>query len=115
VQSGEEVRLPAQPSQPSPINISATWREIYPNPGSISQTIQDGDTFRYIVEGAIQGSRFQSSGSGTIRGKYIESTYQSTIPSTGHCSGTVSSDGMQMKSTCVDSVNGKFESAWVRQ
>ena len=109
----EEVDLSAPSS--TPINISATWREIYPNPGSISHTIQDGNAFRYTVKGVIQGFRFQSSGSGTIKGKYIESSYQTTIPSTGHCSGTISSDGIQMKSICVDTVNGKFESVWVRQ
>jgi len=114
-ESGKDARLTPQVTQSSPINIGATWREIYPNPGSISQIIQDGDTFRFILEGAIQGSRFQSSGTGTIKGKYFESTYQSTIPSTGRCSGTISSDGKQTKSTCFDSVNGQFESAWVRQ
>lgn len=115
VQSEVDVHLITQPSQSSPINIGATWREIYPNPGSTSQIIQNGDTFRFIIEGAIQGSRFQSSGSGTIKGIHIETTYQSTIPSTGHCSGTISSDRMQTKSICVDSVNGQFETTWVRQ
>jgi hypothetical protein len=100
--------------QPSPINIGATWREIYPNTGSTSQIIQDGDTFRFIMKFTLQGYPFQSSGSGTINGLNFKSTYQSTIPSTGHCSGTISSDGMRTKSICVDSVNGKFESAWVR-
>jgi hypothetical protein len=115
MKSGKDVRPTLQSSQSPLINIGATWREIYPNPGSLSQIIQDGDTFKFLVEGAIQGSRFQSSGTGTIKGKNIESTYQSTIPSTGHCSGIVSPDGMQTKSTCIDSVHGQYETTWVRQ
>ena len=97
------------------INIGATWREIYPNSGNLSQIIQNGNTFKFLVEGSIQGTYFQSSGTGTINGNNIESTYQSTIPSIGHCSGIISPDGMQTKSTCIDSMNGQFNTAWVRQ
>jgi len=104
-----------QAALPTTINIGATWREIYPNPGSISQITQDGNSFSYITEGAIQGSRFQSSGRGIIKGVYFESSYQSNIPSTGKCSGSVSPNKLQTKSTCVDSVYGQFETVWVRQ
>jgi hypothetical protein len=99
----------------STADISGVWREIYPNPGSISQTIQEGNTFRFTKRGTIRGWPFQSSGNGTITGRDLESTYQSTIPSRGRCSGTVSPDGMQITVTCFDSVFGQFESAGVRQ
>lgn len=103
------------PQSLPPINISSTWHELYPNPGNISRTIHDGDTFRFTTIGAIQDFPFQSTGSGIIKGQYLESNYQSTIPSTGRCAGTVSSDGMQIKFTCVDSVTGQYEAAWVRE
>jgi hypothetical protein len=110
------VKLPEPPPQPpQPLNLSGIWQEIYPNPGTISHTTQDGNTFRCTIQGAIQGWPFQSSCSGTIRGQSIESTYQSTIPSMGRCSGTVSSDGMQITSTCIDSVYGQFITSAVRQ
>ena len=113
MESQEGIIRPDKPTLSS-INISDTWREIYPNTGNISQTIQEGNSFRYVVKGSLYGKSFQSSGNGTLRGKNIDSIYQSTIPSTGYCSGTISVDGMQIKSTCVDSVNGTFESAWAR-
>lgn len=100
---------------PPPINISSTWHELYPNPGNISKTIQDGSVFKFTVQGIIQGSRFQTTGSGIIKGHYIESSYQSTVPSTGRCAGTVSADAMQIKLTCNDSVTGQYETAWVRE
>ena len=105
----------AQQQPPPQINLSSTWHELYPNPSNISQTTHDGDIFKFIIQGSTQGLRYQSTGSGTIKGQYIESTYQSTIPSTGRCAGTVSSDGMQIKLTCVDSVSGRYETAWVRE
>lgn len=97
------------------INISSTWHELYPNPGNISQTIQDGDAFSFTIIGTIRDFPFQSTGNGTIKGQYLQSNYQSTIPSTGRCAGTLSSDGMQIKLTCVDSVTGQYETAWMRE
>ncbi len=100
---------------PAPINISSTWHELYPNPGNVSQTIQEGEIFNFTIQGIIQGLHFQTSGSGTIKGRYMQSTYQSTIPSTGSCAGAVSADAMQIKLTCDDSVTGQYETAWVRE
>jgi hypothetical protein len=99
----------------STVDISGVWREIYPNPGTISQTTQDGNTFQFTIRGNVQGVPFQSAGRGTIRGRHIESTYQSTLPSKGSCSGTLSADGMQITSTCTDSVYGRFEMSGMRQ
>jgi hypothetical protein len=99
----------------APVDISGIWREVYPNPGTLTQTIQEGTTFRFTVRGAVLGVPFQSTGNGTIRGRHLESTYQSTTPSTGRCTGTVSADGRQVTSTCRDSVYGQFETSGVRQ
>jgi hypothetical protein len=98
-----------------PVDISGVWREVYPNPGTLTQTIQEGQTFRFTVRGTLLGVPFQSSGSGTIRDRHLESTYQSSTPSKGRCTGTVSADGRQVTSTCTDSVYGQFETSGVRQ
>jgi len=106
---------PFPSSDKQPFNITATWREISPNPGNLSQITQEGNSFSFVVKGTALGQPFQSSGNGTIEGAQINSTYSSTIPSTGYCSGTISYNGMQTKSICVDSVNGQFGTVWVRQ
>jgi hypothetical protein len=100
------------------ININGIWRD--PTRGTMSQITQQGETFRFTAWGpSCIGGTFQSSGSGTIKGNLVESRYQSliqpTLRSEGHCSGTVSTDGMQMTSTCNDSVCGQFTSSVVRQ
>jgi hypothetical protein len=105
------------PSSPA-ITIHGMWRD--PAWGILSQITQQRDTFRYTAWGpSCIGGNFQSSGSGTINGKVVESRYearlQSTMRSEGRCSGTVSPDGMQMTSTCYDSVCGQFTSSAVRQ
>ena len=99
----------------APVNLNGVWREVYPNPGTLTQTIQEGTTFRFTVRGTVLGVPFQSTGRGTIRGRQLESTYQSTTPSTGSCTGTVSADGRQVTSTCKDSIYGQFETSGVRQ
>lgn len=108
---------PDPPSSPS-ITINGMWRD--PTWGILSQITQQRDTFRYTAWGpSCIGGQFQSSGSGTINGHVVESRYeallQSTIRSAGRCSGTVSPDGRQMTSTCLDSVCGQFTSTAVRQ
>jgi hypothetical protein len=102
---------------PPPINITGIWRD---TSGNMSQITQQGETFRFTTRGpSCIGGTYQSSGSGTIRGTLVESSYksliQSTLPSEGQCSGTVSPDGMQMTSTCYDSVCGQFTLSGVRQ
>jgi len=98
---------------PAPAEISGRWRDT--TWGHVSQITQDGEAFHYSVWGAACRGTFQSSGSGTIRGNRVESTYRSTMPSQGRCSGTVSPDGTQIRSTCVDSVCGSFAASAVRQ
>ena len=97
---------------PAPeINISGVWRDTW---GATSQVSQQGDKFKYTAWGTACRGNFQSSGSGTIRGNVVESDYQSNY-SQGHCSGTVSSDGRRMTSTCTDSACGQFQSSSVMQ
>jgi len=93
------------------IDIGGVWRDAW---GFTSQITQQGSAFKYTAWGAACRGNFQSSGSGTIRGNVVESDYQSNY-SQGHCSGTVSSDGRRMTSTCTDSACGQFQSSAVRQ
>jgi len=94
------------------LDLSGLWRD---NWGNTSQITQRGDAYTFTAWGSACRGNFRSTGSGTIRGKYVESTYQSTIPSQGRCSGTVSDDGKRATSTCVDSVCGQFALSSVRQ
>jgi hypothetical protein len=99
--------------KPSPeINISGFWRD---NWGNSSQVTQEGSAFTYTAWGAAcNGVYFKSVGNGVIKGNTVESDYQSNF-SQGHCSGTVSSDGRRMSTTCNDSVCKQFQSTGVRQ
>jgi len=94
------------------LDLSGLWRD---NWGNTSQITQRGDAYTFTAWGSACRGNFRSTGSGTIRGKSVESTYQSTIPSQGRCSGTVSDDGRRATSTCVDSVCGQFALSSVRQ
>ena len=108
-----------RPDLPLPqINVNGSWRD--PTWGIMSKITQQGETFHYTAWGpSCIGGTFQSSGSGTIRGNFVESRYQAlinfTIRSEGRCSGTMSPDGMRITSTCNDSVCGQFTSSGVRQ
>jgi TIR domain len=100
-------------TQQASINIAGSWRD--PTWGHVSQITQDGDAFEYTVWGTACLGKFRSSGTGSIRGMRLESTYRSTMPSQGRCSGTVSPDGTRITSTCVDSACGEFLASAVRQ
>jgi hypothetical protein len=98
------------PPQPS---ISGLWRD---NLGTEYQLVQNGNVFRFEAEGrSCTGSYFRSSGDGTVTGNTVQSTYQSTLPSRGSCSGTLSPDGVLITSTCTDSVCGSFVASAARQ
>ena len=106
--------IPTVTRQAPPVpNISGVWRD---NWGTVSQLTQDGNAFQFTAEGiSCRGGYFRSSGSGRITENSVQNTYQSNLPSQGSCSGTVSSNGQQMTSTCTDSVCGTFVSSAVRQ
>jgi hypothetical protein len=92
-------------------DITSTWREIYPNRGSISNTIQHGDDFTF----RIRAQTYSSFGRGSIKGLQIETSYQSTVPSSGSCTGRLSSDAEEMVLECTDSVSGEYMTKWVRE
>ena len=112
---------PPMSNQASPVpseapltpNIGGMWRD---NWGTVSQVTQDGSAYQFTAEGiSCTGAYVQSSGSGSIAGNSVHSTYRSSIPSRGSCSGTLSANGNQLTSTCTDSVCGTFVSSSVRQ
>jgi len=103
---------PVRP-RPAPIDISGQWRDT--NWGHVSQITQDGESFHFTVKGLACRGNFRSAGTGTIHGNRVESTYKSTTPSEGRCTGIVSADGTTIRSTCVDSVCGSFAASAVRQ
>jgi len=101
-----------QPTPPMP-NIAGVWRD---NWGTVYQLTQDGNAFQYTAAGtSCTGAYVQSFGSGGIRGNSVWSSYQSSLPSRGKCSGTLSSNGQELTSTCADLVCGTFVSTAVRQ
>jgi hypothetical protein len=106
------------PTQPIP-NLSGVWHDSnYPSNGS--QITQDGNNVHFTRWGVLpNGIRFESSGSGAITGQRYTSNYnanyQSGVTSTGHCSGTVSPDGMRMELNCRDSLLGDFPVTSIRQ
>jgi hypothetical protein len=101
------------------LHIGGVWRDAnYPNNGS--QVTQDGTSFSFTRWGALpNGTRFESSGSGTLIGQRYTSRYnaryQSGDLSAGDCSGTVSSDGLRMELNCRDSLLGMFSLTAIRQ
>jgi hypothetical protein len=114
---------PTSPSSPSPTPLSSnpdiSGRWLNPTLGHSSEIIQDGNRFRFTTWGTVLGDSFQSSGNGTITGRSVEfdyvAQYQSGRRSEGQCSGTISSNGMRMTSTCTDSASGTFVSSAMRQ
>ena len=104
---------PPTASAPPPVEIRGSWRDT--TWGHVSEFVQTGDTFKYTSSGVACRGRFRSAGTGSIRGSRVEITYRSTMPSEGRCTGTVSTDGNQIISTCVDSVCGQFVASVVRQ
>lgn len=102
-----------RPASAGPVDVSGRWRDT--TWGHVSEIAQKGDSFGFTVWGNACRGGFRSSGTGTLEGHRFESAYRSTMPSEGRCSGTVSPDGTQIRSTCVDSVCGAFASSAVRQ
>ena len=98
--------------------IGGNWRDN--DSRAVSQITQDGNSFRFTRRGTLpNGTRFQSSGSGTISGQRITSkydaTYQTGVTSWGECSGSISKDGLQIQLDCTDSLIGEFTGTANRQ
>jgi len=100
------------------LKIAGKWRDN--DSRAVSQITQDGNTFRFARWGTLtNGTRFQSSGRGTISGQRFTSTYyaqyQTGEDSSGECSGSISGDGMHIQLECSDSLFGAFAGAANRQ
>lgn len=98
-----------------PNGLGGVWRELYPNPGNLTHTTMNGNRFEFTTRGMALGVPFEAYGTGILRGARFESTYQSNLPSTGVCGGSVSAGGTRMNSVCLDSAYGRFEAASVRE
>lgn len=109
---------PVKPTVAPVIRIGGSWRDVN-NSANGSNITQEGSSFQFEGWGNLQGIPFRSTGSGTITGETITSsyttTYQSGSVSQGRCQGNVSSDGLQMTLTCTDNVLGTFVSSAARQ
>jgi hypothetical protein len=102
--------VPSSPVEQN-ANINGFWRD---NRGTTYQVSQRGTAYSFRASGA----NFITDGTGTVRGRVLESDYQTQYAdgsrSSGHCTGTVSADDGQVHSTCFDSVYGRSESIAVR-
>lgn len=101
-----------QPSAPAVKvqNINGLWRDSNYS-SNTSQVTQDGNRFHFTRRGILpNGTRFESSGIGTLTGQrytsHYNAKYQSGAVSTGDCSGAVSRDGMHIDLNCKDSLLG---------
>ena len=98
--------------------IAGTWRDS--DSRAVSQITQDGDSFRFSRWGTLtNGTRFQSSGRGTISGQRFTSTYYAQYEtgedSSGECSGSISEDKMHIQLECSDSLFGTLAGAASRE
>jgi hypothetical protein len=97
---------------PAP-DLSGLWRD---SSGGAYRIVQNGNAFGFEASGAsCLGSLAQSNGNGTITGNSVQSNYQSTVPSRGSCSGSLSSDRATLNATCTDSICGTYTVFLVRQ
>ena len=95
------------------LNIAGRWRD---NWGIIYTIAQEGNAFRYSASGpSCHGSFVQSLGRGTIKGREVESSYNSSLPSGGRCSGTVFANGTEISSSCNDTICGSFSASLIKQ
>ena len=105
--------LSSVPQAEPVLNIAGRWRD---NWGITYNIVQEGDAFRFSAFGpSCRGNNFQTSGRGTISGRNLESSYSSSLPSGGQCSGTVFANGAEMSSTCNDTICGSFSASLIKQ
>ena len=107
----------AKPAVPS---LTGNWRDST-GPNNISRVRQVGNSFQYARQGSLaNGTGFDdATGSGTLDGQQLVSSYQARYGngavSSGTCSGSVSADATRMELQCVDSLLGAFSSVAVRE
>ena len=108
-------------AEPAP-NVAGHWRD---NWGITYDIEQEGHAFRYRASGPSckRGFNFSSSGSGTIDGVGVNSSYSSDhegpytlkFRSNGNCRGTLFDNGTKMNSTCDDTICGKNSFSLTKQ
>jgi len=107
----EAVAQPAAPVDDAPVDLAGTWHDSL---GTVYQVSQQGSNYTFRAT----GSNFYSEGRGTVRGRTVESTYQTVYAnysrSSGRCTGTITDNGNQVQSSCVDSVNGPWQTVTTR-
>jgi hypothetical protein len=99
--------------------IAGVWRDSA-NPNNISKISQDGSSFQFSRSGILpNGVLFESTGTGALVGRQIESQYiakySTGASSSGQCSGSLSSDDTRIELRCSDSLLGIFAGASIRQ
>ena len=105
--------LSAAPAKEPALNIAGRWRDNFAITYNIAQ---EEDGFRFSASGpSCRGNYFQTSGRGTVSGHSVESSYNSSLPSGGQCSGTVFANGTEMSSTCNDTICGSFRSSLIKE
>jgi TIR domain len=106
-------KVSSAPAMEPALNITGSWRD---NRGIMYNIAQEGDAFRFSAFGSsCRGNYFETSGRGTISGHHVESSYSSSLPSEGKCSGTILVKGTEMSSYCNDTICGAFSAYLFRQ
>lgn len=103
---------PEKREAPDVPDIAGVWVDTG-RPVNRSEISQEGRDFTFTRQGVLpDGQRFESRGSGRLKGTEVTARYTarygSGVTSTGSCSGTASSNGMRMELTCEDSLLGTF-------
>jgi hypothetical protein len=94
-------------------SLTGQWRD---NWGTVYLVTQAGNGFTFTATGtSCKGGAFQSKGSGSISGETVQTVYESSIGSTGSCTGTISGKGSDIQASCIDTVCGRFEMVSQRQ
>ena len=111
-------RKPATDAAEPAINIAGRWHD---NWGITYDVEQDGHAFRFSAFGPSCSGYFRSSGSGTISGVKVQSSYSyegnysSNLRSGGQCTGELFANGTKMNSRCDDTICGKNSFSLAKQ
>jgi TIR domain-containing protein len=102
------------------LNIAGRWRD---NWGITYDVEQEGHAFRFSASGPSCSGYFRASGSGTISGVEVQSSYSaayegnysSNLRSGGQCTGELFANGTKMNSRCDDTICGKNSFSLAKQ
>lgn len=107
------VEAEAGPVPAAGIDISGLWMSEEGEPTRISQ---QGNHIEFVSDGiSCMSTPSRMQGRGSLDGYRLEVRYNSTLPSTGQCSGMLTPDGRSLVSNCRDSVCGTFVSTLYRR